>query len=226
MYQIINDDNLKVPNNKKFDLIYCDYIYENLDFSWVDAWWPLLKENSIFMAQTDDSSMAQMKLKLDSMPNAIWINTCIYVQEWGGVPRNAFPRKHDYIFIYANGEDYKFYKDRIQVPKLTATSKTFNPSGRTTKTPCDVFYDLGNFSTVSNERVKDDSGHNVRWQKPLKLFDRIIFPFTDEEDDVGDPFMGVGSLGEWCKKNNRNYIGYENSVEIFNLAKERLIDAE
>jgi len=42
----------------KFDLIYCDYIYNNLNFNWVDKYWYFLKPNSIFIAQTDDSSMA------------------------------------------------------------------------------------------------------------------------------------------------------------------------
>ena len=102
------------------NLIYCDYIYQNTDFSWVDKYWKILNDNSIFMAQTDDSTMAQIKLKLDSMPGAIHLNTCIMVQEWGGTSKRAFPKKHDYIFIYANGKDYKFYSDRIQIPKVTA----------------------------------------------------------------------------------------------------------
>ena len=84
----------------KFDLIYCDYIYNNLNFNWVDKYWYFLKPNSIFIAQTDDSSMAQMRLKLDSMESSIWLNTCIMIQEWGGTSKRFFPRKHDYIFIY------------------------------------------------------------------------------------------------------------------------------
>lgn len=207
--------------DRKFDLIYCDYIYQNSDFSWVDKFWNYLKPNSIFITQTDDSTMAEMKLKMDSMPNAIWLNTCITVQEWGGIPRKAFPRKHDYIFIYANGEDYKWYGDRIQIPKVTAGTD-FDVKGTGLKTPCDVFYDLGNFSTMSNERIKGKDGKNIQWQKPLKLFDRILLPFTDEDDWIWDPFMGVGSVEEWGILNNRNCIGHEYDTNIFQLAKERL----
>lgn len=217
-----NQDNMDFETTKKFDLIYADYIYQNLDFSWIDKYWNYLRPNSIFMAQTDDSSMAQIKLKLDSMPNSIFINTCIMIQEWGGTSKRFFPRKHDYIFIYANGNNYKFYTDRIQIPKVTAGTK-FDKKGTGLKTPCDVFYDLGNFSTMSKERIKNlETDKNIRWQKSLKLMNRLCLPFTDEGDEICDPFMGVASLGEWSIRNNRNYIGIEYDKEIFDLAKYRL----
>ena len=205
----------------RYNLIYCDYIYQNMDFCWIDKYWDLLSSNSVFMAQTDDSTMAQVKLKLDSMPRAIHINTCIMVQEWGGTSKRAFPKKHDYIFIYANGKDYKFYSDRIQIPKVTAGTN-FDKKGTGLKTPCDVFYDLGNFSTMSKERVKKEDGRNIQWQKSQKLMNRLCLPFTDIDDIIIDPFMGSGSLGEWAIKNNRNYIGIEYDKTIFELAKQRL----
>ena len=205
----------------KFDLIYCDYIYNNLNFNWVDKYWYFLKPNSIFIAQTDDSSMAQMRLKLDSMESSIWLNTCIMIQEWGGTSKRFFPRKHDYIFIYANGKDYRFYTDRIQIEKCTAGT-AFDKKGTGLKTPCDVFYDLGNFSTMSKERIKDSNNTNIRWQKSLKLLNRLCFPFTDEGDKICDPFAGVASLGEWCLKNNRDYYGIEYNEEVYNLGKNRL----
>jgi DNA modification methylase len=221
MYKIYNKNNLEFETNEKFSLIYVDYIYQNLNFDWVDKYWNLLKEDSVFMCQTDDSSMAEIKTKLNSMPNNIWLNTCIVIQEWGGTSKRFFPRKHDYIFIYANGKNYKFYSDRIQIEKITKGT-SFDKKGTGLKTPCDVFYDLGNFSTMSKERIKNNFGKNIQWQKSLKLMNRLCLPFTDENDSICDPFMGSGSLGEWCILNNRNYIGLELDTEVFNLAKERL----
>ena len=49
-----------------------------------------------------------------------------------------------------------------------------------------------------------------------------MLPFTDDGDLIVDPFMGVASLGEWCKKNNRNYIGVEDKEEIFQLGEKRI----
>jgi DNA modification methylase len=204
----------------KFDLIYCDYIYSNLNFSWVDKYWQLLKPNSIFIAQTDDSTMAEMKLKLKYMPDAFFINTCIMIQEWGGTPRKGFPKKHDYIHIFSNGEDFKWYKNRIQIEKVTKGTN-FDKKGTGLKTPCDVFYDLGNFSTMSKERVKNNSGHNIQWQKKLSLMNRLCLPFTDEGDDILDLFMGSNTTGIWCARNKRNYVGIENNKEVFDIACKR-----
>ncbi len=204
------------------NLIYADYMYQNKDFAWIDKFWNWLMPNcGIFVAQTDDSSLAEVKLKLDSMGGAKKVNICIYKQEWGGKPRKGFPNKHDYILIYANGDGWKWYGNRIQIPKKTLSIQ-FNPSGRTTKTPCSVWDDLGNFSTNSSERVKFDNGKNVPYQKPLKMFDRLLLPFTDEGDLIIDLFAGSGSVGLWCKNNNRNYLGFEYDMTIYNIAKARL----
>jgi len=221
MIEIYNIDNLTYENNRKFNLIYCDYIYENLNFDWVDKYWNMLNENSIFMCQTDDSSMAQMKIKLDSMIDSVFINTCIMIQEWGGTSKRFFPRKHDYIFIYSNGKDYKFYPDRIQIEKVTKGTK-FDKKGTGLKTPCDVFYDLGNFSTMSKERIKNPKNKNIRWQKSLKLMNRLLLPFTNEEDWILEPFGGTFSATRWAIMNNRNSIGIEYDENVFKIGKDSI----
>jgi len=131
-----------------------------------------------------------------------------------------FPRKHDDILIYSKGSDYKFYPERIQIPKVTAGT-ALDKKGTGLKTPCDVFYDLGNFSTMSNERVKLGD-KNIRWQKPLKLMNRLLLPFTDEMDFILDPFMGSGTTGVWSIRNRRVFFGIEKDEEVFNIAKNRI----
>lgn len=123
--------------------------------------------------------------------------------------------------MYAKSPYYKFYPERIQIPKKTAGT-ALDKKGTGLKTPCDVFYDLGNFSTLDKERVKNSDNKNTQWQKPLKLMDRLLSPVTDEGDFILDPFMGTGTTGEWCKNNNRNFVGIEIDEEIYKLAWERL----
>lgn len=222
MIELYNYDNMMYETDKKFNLIYADYIYNNKNFDWVDKYWNMLLPNSVFIAQTDDSTIAEMKLKLDyHVDDAVLINICIMVQEWGGVPKKGFPRKHDYVLIYAKGKDFKWYGDRIQIPKATAGTK-FDKKGTGLKTPCSVFYDLGNFSTMSNERVKNTEGKNIRWQKKLSFMERITLPFLDKDDWVLDPFMGSGTTGVVCKKNNWNFVGIEYDTNVYNIAKERI----
>lgn len=223
--KIIYGDNIDIMSHMNvlsmYDVVYGDCIYESTDFTWTNLCYDLMKSNGIFFVQTDYHTVAEYKLHLDWLfGKDNFINWLIYIQEWGGVPKNAFPRKHDDILMYSKGKDYKFYRDRIQIPKVTAGSG-MDLNNKPTKTPCDVFYDLGNFSTVSKERVKID-GTNFNWQKPLKLIERLLLPTTDEEDIVLDPFAGVGTVGVWCKQNNRNYVGIEYNLDLVNVAKNRI----
>lgn len=221
MIRLIQGDNLGFVSEKPIDLVYADMIYENLDFTWVDHYWNQLRENGIFIVQTDYHSVAQMKLRLDFLGDFVsWV---IYKQKWGGVPRKGFPQKHDDILIYSKGKDYKWYGDRIQVAKVTAGTN-LDKKGTGLKTPCSVFDDLGNFSTISKERIKNTEGRNIKWQKPLKLMDRLLLPFTDEGDLIVDPFVGSGTTLIWCKKNDREGVGIELDEETFYIARNRIED--
>jgi len=206
----------------EFDVIYADCIYESKDYDWIYDCYNLLKPDGIFYVQTDYHTVADYKIYLDTLYGTDnFLNWLIYKQEWGGTSKRFFPRKHDDILMYAKGGNYKFYPERIQIPKVTAGT-AFDKKGTGLKTPCDVFDDLGNFSTISKERVKGADGKNVQWQKPLKLMDRLLLSTTDEGDNVLDPFMGTGTTGVWCLQNGRNFFGIELDEKIYSIAVERL----
>lgn len=226
MLELIQQDNMSVSIDKKCDLIYGDMIYENDDFDWIRKYWEYLNDKGIFIVQTDYHTnwivrnYFERELPYWTRRRNYFVNELVWKNEWGNHPKNKFHQCYDNIIIYSKSENYKFYPERIQVPKATANTK-LNPSGRETKTATAWIDDIC-LTTTSKERVKKDDGHLIRWQKPLKLFDRIIAPFTDEGDLIIDPFMGSASLGEWSVKNNRNYIGIELYEDVFKLAKERI----
>lgn len=218
---LLNINNMDFYTLEKFNLIYADYIFENLDFSWVNKYWNMLSPNGVFIVQTDYHSSAEIKLHLKSLPNSIFISEIIYLQDWGGRPKKGFPIKHDYAFIYSNGNGWHWDASKIQVPKKMIGGG-FNPSGRTTKTPHSVWYDLGNFSTVSSERIKGKDGKCVRWQKPEKLLRRLMTPFLARGMMVLDPFAGTGTSGVIAKELGCKYTGIEYDKEVFKLMKDRL----
>jgi len=221
MHNLLNIDNMAFDFQGEADLIYADCIYESLEFGWIEKYWKFLKYSGIFMVQTDYHSVAQMKIYIDSLPNSNFVNWLIYKQEWGGTPRKGFPQKHDDILVYSKGKDFYWNKDNIQIPKKTAGT-AFDKKGTGLKTPCSVFDDLGNFSTVSKERIKTEDNHNQKWQKPIKLMERLIFPFCPVEGLVIDPFCGTGTTGVVCIKNGINFIGIEFDKRVYNLANDRL----
>lgn len=68
--------------------------------------------------------------------------------------------------------------------------------------------------------AKEKTSHPT--QKPIKLMERIVSLFTNENDTVLDFCMGSGTTGVACENLNRNFIGIEKDTNYFNIAKQRL----
>lgn len=74
-------------------------------------------------------------------------------------------------------------------------------------------------TNVNTEHFK---GHGAVMR--LDVAEMFIQNFTKENDIVLDPFMGMGTTGLACAKNNRHYIGFELVEEYLLRAKERIHD--
>lgn len=201
-----------------FDLVYADMLYDDFNFDrWLPACRELLADTGSIFVQTDYRSVAELKLFMDSLfGKDKFVNWIVWPYDWGGRPKNAFGRKHDDILWYAKTSDYIFYPENVQIPKKTAGT-SLNPSGRNTKTPTDVWTDVGNFHTMSSERVS-----GTKWQKPERLVRRIVEAVTERGGKVFDPFVGSGTTIAVSMKTDRMSVGCEIDEEIFKNAKERL----
>jgi len=76
------------------------------------------------------------------------------------------------------------------------------------------------FFDAINNRKRDRTGHPA--EKPIELMDWIIKTYTNEGDTVLDPYMGTGTTGIACLKNNRKFIGIEKEDEYFEIAEQRI----
>ena len=77
--------------------------------------------------------------------------------------------------------------------------------------------------SIPNKKTKDKGGKNIHdTEKPIELMEVLVNNSSQENELVLDPFMGVGSTGLACIKNNRNFIGIEIDENYFNIAKSRL----
>ena len=81
--------------------------------------------------------------------------------------------------------------------------------------------------SIPNKKTKDKDGKNIHdTEKPIELMEVLVNNSSQENELVLDPFMGVGSTGIACIKNNRNFIGMELDENYFNIAKERIEEIE
>jgi DNA modification methylase len=72
---------------------------------------------------------------------------------------------------------------------------------------------------------KDYDGHHPT-QKPVLLLEDLIKTFSNENDLVVDLTMGSGSTGVAAKNTNRNFIGIEMDDKYFEIAENRIKEAE
>lgn len=227
MIKILLGDNMEFDlksngiDGKKADLIYADMIYENMDFSWVSYYWEFLNEGGVFMVQTDHHSVFEMGVLLKSFPGSHFVNHVVWKCEWGNYPKDRFNPCFDNIIIVSKGRHKQFDPTDIQVPKVTASSRGLNKSGRMTK-PATAFISDITLTTQSKERIRKDDGHLIRWQKPEGLLKRLFSPFIEDGDFILDPFMGSGTSGVVADNLNCHYVGIELEIEPFILSRERL----
>lgn len=59
-------------------------------------------------------------------------------------------------------------------------------------------------------------------QKPLELLKYLVKTYTNENDWVLDNTCGSNTTGVACYDLNRNYIGIEKDIDIYNVAKKRI----
>lgn len=62
--------------------------------------------------------------------------------------------------------------------------------------------------------------------KNLNLFKELLLDNTNENNLVLDTCMGSGTTGVACKELNRNFIGIELDEKYFEIAKNRIEEAE
>lgn len=74
-----------------------------------------------------------------------------------------------------------------------------------------------------SERTQDEQVENDHpTVKPLDLMRWLVRLTTKENQTVLDPFMGSGTTGLACIKQNRNFVGIEKNEEYFEIAKNRI----
>lgn len=86
---------------------------------------------------------------------------------------------------------------------------------------------INNPSTKQLIKINNLIGNKLHpTQKPIELMELLINNSTNEGDLVLDPFMGSGTTGVACKRTNRKFYGIEIDKKYYNIAKERIENAQ
>ena len=79
-------------------------------------------------------------------------------------------------------------------------------------------------SNIIKTSKKEKTMHPT--QKPIELLEYLIKTYTNENETVLDFTMGSGSTGVACINTNRKFIGIEIDGEYFEIAKNRIEEAD
>lgn len=135
---------------------------------------------------------------------------------------------------YNRSDVYKYighYADKIQNIIIWEKTNPMPASNKNITNAVEYFIVLGNNSLKSNTTYTKNhisSSVNSQMDKIHKavmkqeICDWFIEKFTNENDLVLDPFMGLGTTGISCKKMNRDFIGIELDKSYYEMAEKRI----
>jgi site-specific DNA-methyltransferase (adenine-specific) len=132
---------------------------------------------------------------------------------FGNGKQFAIPTEKYYKKLQETGYFKKPYEEIKNAKKVDYPS-TFNLNGANSKS--NVF-----------QYAKPSPNKSVHpTQKSTELLEDLLKTFSNEGDTVLDFTMGSGSTGVACMHTNRNFIGIEKDENYFNIAKERIEQAQ
>ena len=182
-----------------------------------------LKDTGSFFIHLDWHICHYMKVELDKIFGyGNFQNELIWHYQTGGASKTRYSRKHDNIFWYTRSDTWKFYGDRIAIPRTEKSlQRAQNPVGARisaddiTKNPNDVLI-IQQMNPMARERL----GYPT--QKPGALLKVIIDGSSDPGDVVLDAFCGCGTTLEAAEILGRTWIGIDVSQSAIRVVEQRL----
>tara|TARA_R110002012_G_scaffold10282_1_gene47426 strand:+ start:39 stop:821 length:783 start_codon:yes stop_codon:yes gene_type:complete len=238
--QLINDDclnALKKIKDKSIDLILTDPPYGTTQCKWdsiipFESMWAELKRVikddgciALFGSEPFSSALRMSNIKHFKY-DWIWekSHTTGFLNAW-----KQPLRKFELIHIFYNKQC--FYNPQITDKPL----KNIRPQNNRTKQSENYsYYKLGKgFRKLPTNKAmptniikfnsQQKSVHPT--QKPVALLEYLIKTYTNANDKVLDFTMGSGSTGVACKNTNRDFIGIELDKDYFDIAQQRIENA-
>jgi adenine-specific DNA-methyltransferase len=202
--------------------------YLDMMFSRLVLMRELLANEGVIFLHVDPGMASRLRLLMDEVFGSdSLVNEIIWCYRGGGVPRDAFARKHDVILFHGKGNRHTFIPQ--YVPYSEASQALVRGRGGTAidERPRDLergahmpdwWTDINSLQTWSPERT------GFATQKPLPLLERIIECASEPGALVADFFAGSGTTLVAAEKLGRRWIGCDLGRYGIHVSRKRLLD--
>ena len=225
-------EGMKILPDNSVDMVLTDPPYGTTQNKWdtvvdMDAFWKeikrVTKKNSAILLFTQMPFTATVVMSNPKMFRYEWI--CEKANATGFLNARRMPMKcHENVLVFYNklpvyhpimehGKPYRRGLEDKNSSNYNAVKRLRSENTTGTRFPRDVL-------KVSWRSAFGKTLHPT--QKPVSLCEYFIKTYTDDGGVILDPFMGSGTTAVAAKNTNRNYIGWEQNDEYFNIAEERL----
>jgi DNA modification methylase len=157
-----------------------------------------------------------------------WLNTIIwFYRNTIKRERHRFAIQYDPILYFAKG-DFHHHMDAVRVPYLSQERLKYPVNNQKKRgwTPnplgaiCGDVWEVPAVVTTSKNGCDTYLGH--KWQKPLKLFDRMVRATLSPGQLMLDPFCGSGTSCLAAQQQNVRYVGVDVNMDSVSLSRSRL----
>lgn len=202
--------------------------YEIYTRKWVEAVYPLLKDNASMYVCCDWESSLIIGGVLSEFFTVR--NRITWQREKGRGCSDNWKNGMEDIWYVTKGKDYTFHVDAVkQRRKVLASYRVDGAPKDWVETEKGKYRDTcpSNFwddITIPFWSMPENTDHPT--QKPEKLYAKIILASSNPEDIILDPFAGSGTAGVTAKKLGRHFIDIEMNEQYCVWAEQRLAMAE
>ena len=221
--------------DKSVDMILCDLPYGTTACKWdtIIPFEPLWEQ---YERVIKDNGAIALTASQPFTSALVMSNTKLFRYEWvwrKSRPSNPFLAKKQPLRYHENV--LVFYKKQPTYnPVMKKGEKNHATKGFASKHNIqNVQYqwdantsDLKYPSSVIDIKSTDSTRNLHPTQKPVELMEYLIKTYTNEGDTVLDNTMGSGTTGVACINTNRNFIGIELDEKYFEIAKQRISEAQ
>jgi site-specific DNA-methyltransferase (adenine-specific) len=144
-----------------------------------------------------------------------FLNEIIWAYDYGGRPRDRWPRKHDTILWYGKGAQWRFEREAVDRIPYMAPGLVGPEKAARGKLPTDVWW-----MTIVPPASAERTGYPT--QKPVRLLERIVAASSRPGDLVLDPYAGSGTTGVAAARLGRRWLLVDRNPAAVEIARTRL----